>query len=37
MKKEMEEELEKRDDKVTRIEKDFNQRYQDLQQKYEKA
>lgn len=37
MKKEMEEEIEKRDEKMQRVERDFTAKYQELQEKFEKA
>jgi Skp family chaperone for outer membrane proteins len=37
MKKEMEEEIEKRDEKMQRMERDFTARYQELYEKFEKA
>lgn len=37
MKKEMEEEIEKRDEKMLRMERDFTIKYQELVEKFEKA
>ena len=37
MKKEMEEEIEKRDEKMIRMERDFTIKYQELVEKFEKA
>jgi hypothetical protein len=37
MKKDMEEEIRKRDEKMQRVEKDFTIKYQELLEKFEKA